>query len=90
MGVLIASTTAAKESDPFEVQPGTFRGIVAKGLAGAERVILQVRLSDGTWQDTATALTATDTTATIQAQSLGSSYRVRKEATAGAAFVDMV
>lgn len=88
MGVLIPATTAAQFSEPFSVEPGVKKGLIASGLAGVETATLQVKLSDGTWKDTTSVMTATEPEIRVEANTREPIYRVSKSATAGAAFVD--
>lgn len=41
MGVIIAPTTSAKDSQPFVVQRGETVGVSADGLAGAETAVIK-------------------------------------------------
>lgn len=91
MGVLIHATTAEKASDWFGLQPGVVRAVIASGLADAETVKLQVRMSDGTIADAGSPqCTATDPSMRIEASNQSDSYRVLKSATVAAVLVDLV
>lgn len=90
MGVLIHATTDEVASDWFGVTPGVERAVIAPGLAGAETVKLQVRMSDGSIADSGDECTAGDPSMTILAANQSSTYRVLKSATAGSVLVDLV
>ncbi len=90
MGVLIPATTAEAFSQPFGVEPPVKKGLIASGLAGAETAVVQVKLSNGTWVDTPDVMTATAPVVRIEANTREFIFRVRKAATAGAAFVDSI
>lgn len=90
MGLLIPANTAASVSEPFGVEPGVKKGLIASGLAGSETATLQVKLSNGTWANTTSVMTATEPEITVEANTREPIYRVSKSATAGAAFVDSI
>lgn len=92
MGVLISSTTAEATSEPFGVEPGTIKGLMAVGLAGDEAVQIQIKNSDGVWRSAGAdqTMTVDNPTRTIHAQTRQPIYRVYKPVTAGAVFVDSI
>lgn len=90
MGVLIPATTAEAFSEPFGVEPGVKKGLIAVGLAGAEVATVQIKASNGSWVDTTSIMTATQPDLRVEANTREFVYRVHKDATAGAAFIDSI
>jgi len=86
---LISAQTAGATSDEFLLPGGKHVTILAGVLAGVEEVHLQMKNSAGTWVeviDAGVPLVATSNATGIFAKGV---YRVVKDATVGAAYVDI-